>query len=730
MTSPDFLHPTLWLRLQAAFLLTLLVTACSEATSKDGEKKAAANTPAKLNPAEAAAARMLADSVEEVTGDHTRAVWTKTLSEGGSDTYVNGTSHVLMGFDSQDGLGVRTLLGEKDNYARPLLSPDGQHVVFTNKNTERDEKKRKHYSPVVWSLPFGSADAPRELAAGYASDIWRDPDTGTDWVYVVRDFTASSQGAMEGKQLVRFQLHDPEVEEMVWNGTLLSPDNIQLSRDGTRASCQFPWPTCGYLDLAEDGWEKLAHGCWPSYAPDDSHLAWVFDGAHRKVTLFSTRTGATWKIDLTTAPGTDGKELYHPRWTNHPRLITLTGPYRGVKGREIQVTKGGQHAEIYIGRLSASLDSVEAWAQVTVDSQGDFYPDVWIAGGHQADLDPAEIPQLAEASAGPAQADTSSSTWPIASDKPLLLWKDRASKNEIPTPEADQRRARQCSLELHGLARFNRSFGIDLDGGRAEPDPASREAIEAALIGDGIGLEILLTPGEERRQGNCLLKLGRWLVLESDALLHLADLAEKRSAVLGPAKADTPMHLALQLPGKGSPVCWIDGQAHELRWKPSAAPEPASDDNLLLGGGADVAMTRVSISASSDWPAEAVRSSAKAALADAQSLTPIPRRQVRARLATTTPIPSFETIDPYTRALVTYAYEDVEVIEGPPIDSSRITVQRWGLMDKTIVPGMPGKVGDFHQLILEPLDAQPQLEGERAEDDVLDFTSPAFYLAE
>ena len=726
------LHPTLWARHLTVFFLPLFLFACSEATSESDPSALDASPAPEMTPAEISAAKSLSDAVEKLTGNHSRAVWAKTTKEGGTDTYVNGNSHVLMGFDSRDGGGVRILLGEKSNYARPLLSPDGDYVVFTNKNIERDKKNRKHYAPIVWTLPFDSTKPARELAAGYASDIWRDPETKVDWVYAVRDFTPSSAGAIEGKILVRFQLHDPAVEETVWKRTPLNPDNIQLSRDGTRASGQFPWPTGGYRDLENGEWEKLVHGCWTSYAPDNSHVAWVFDGAHRNLSLFSTRTEKKWKVKLTSAPGTEGKELYHPRWTNHPRMLALTGPYQGVKGREIQITKGGQHAEIYIGRFSPALDSIEAWVQLTDDSQGDFYPDVWIADGNEVDL--TDHPQLGASKKGNT-GSKGSENWPIAATTKLFLWKHRAAKNEILTPEAEGQQARQCGLTPHGLARFNRAFGVDLDGGHALPDPTSLAVIRSAIASSGVNLEVLLTPGLERRENQPVLQLGRWLILEKEQQLFLTDLSQNWSSPLSDVTSGTPMHLALHLPEKDPPLAWINGTPHQsFQW--TEAPQTKDpNDTIRLGGGSDIAIDHLAISAATatkaTWSNSDVRSSSEATLAEARSRTSPPRRHLRARLTATTPIPSFASIDPYTRALVTYAYEDIEILDdGPPIDAPRITVQRWGLMDKNLVPGMPAKVGDTHDLILEPLEDQPQLEGDRAEDDVLDFTSPAFYLAE
>jgi hypothetical protein len=83
-------------------------------------------------------------------------------------------------------------------------------------------------------------------------------------------------------------------------------------------------------------------------------------------------------MPLNTVPGFRNAEVYHPRWSNHPRFMVMSGPYTlGTPGAN-QVRAGGAQTEIYLGRFSADYTSIEAWARVTRNSGGDSFPDVWI----------------------------------------------------------------------------------------------------------------------------------------------------------------------------------------------------------------------------------------------------------------------------------------------------------------------------------------------------------------
>ena len=82
-------------------------------------------------------------------------------------------------------------------------------------------------------------------------------------------------------------------------------------------------------------------------------------------------------MTINDAPGIGGFEVYHPKWTNHPRFMVMTGPYTVGPGAN-KVRAGGRQVEIFVGRFAADFTTVESWAQVTHNESEEFYPDVWI----------------------------------------------------------------------------------------------------------------------------------------------------------------------------------------------------------------------------------------------------------------------------------------------------------------------------------------------------------------
>ena len=100
-----------------------------------------------------------------------------------------------------------------------------------------------------------------------------------------------------------------------------------------------------------------------------------------------------WTVNINGAPGIDGFEVWHPRWSNHPRFLTMTGPY-AVGGADNKIRGGGHGVEVHVGRFSPDHTRVEAWIQVTANDAPDFYPDVWIDPTADA---PASTPRVAGA---------------------------------------------------------------------------------------------------------------------------------------------------------------------------------------------------------------------------------------------------------------------------------------------------------------------------------------------
>ncbi len=95
-------------------------------------------------------------------------------------------------------------------------------------------------------------------------------------------------------------------------------------------------------------------------------IMWYFDGSHRNLTLVDVRSDKRWVVNINKVPGFGNDEVYHPRWTNHPRFVAMSGPYN--LGGANQVRSGGAQTEVYLGRFSANYSQVEAWARVTTNA--------------------------------------------------------------------------------------------------------------------------------------------------------------------------------------------------------------------------------------------------------------------------------------------------------------------------------------------------------------------------
>jgi len=333
-------------------------------------------------------ARHAARELRDLTGAPTRIVWCQDMGEG-TDLLAYGDKFRLMGFDTEDRRGARPILEKEANYSKPMITPKGDRIVFSN---------RKEYMIYVVNWD-GSGLKP--LLRGHAVDVWMNPADGTEWVYYGADpLEGVDQNLKSYSGFSRFRIDDPSVSEPVWDKTevmQLTENNFQLSADGARASL---WgPSLGVAELPNVKWEPYGKGCWPSLAPDNSYVFWHFDGGHRSMTAYSPGGGNDRRIVINGAPGVDGGEVFHPRWSNHARFFSVSGP--------LEIAGGGPEVEVYIGRLDDRVTAVEQWARVTYNERADFFPDVWIAGGEKACLAYPQKPAAVAAAPAPAAAQPS-----------------------------------------------------------------------------------------------------------------------------------------------------------------------------------------------------------------------------------------------------------------------------------------------------------------------------------
>jgi hypothetical protein len=289
-----------------------------------------------------------------------KVVWCRQVRGGTDDFFAKGNNFQLMGFDTADRIGERVILSETGSYHKPLLTSDGERIVFSDIPDE-----------TIYVVNWNGTGM-QKLASGMAEEVWVDPQTGIEWVYRM-DVTVSAQNPVS--DLTRFQLDNPTIMESVLSGMPINADHIQLSQDGLRLCVQHPWPVIGMMDLESKQVTDVAKGCWPSMAPDNSYLMWNFDGPHRNLILHDLAKERRWVVNINGAPGIDGFEVYHPRWSNRPRFFCMTGPYR--KG----LFHGTAEVSVYIGRFNEIMTEVESWVCISDREAADFYPDVWVKPG-------------------------------------------------------------------------------------------------------------------------------------------------------------------------------------------------------------------------------------------------------------------------------------------------------------------------------------------------------------
>jgi hypothetical protein len=297
--------------------------------------------------------------VRALTGAHTRIVW---VQGDGTDPETEGLQLILVGFDSDDGKGERVISGTRGSYVKPRLTARGDRIVFSTRILPGP--------PEIFVVNWDGTGL-RKLADGFAMALWENPADGSDWVYA-----GSENKQYDFAKVTRFPIDAPEKRELVWDATLVSMEGFAVTADGRQAGGLFPWPDAGVADLAKKTWKKFGEGCWTSLTSARGPLFWYFDGAHRNVTMVDVPTGAKWMVNINAAPGFNGAEVSHPRWTNHPRFLTLTGPYN--QGGANQVRSGGTQVEVYLGRFSADYTTIDAWVRVTNNAGGDSHPDVRI----------------------------------------------------------------------------------------------------------------------------------------------------------------------------------------------------------------------------------------------------------------------------------------------------------------------------------------------------------------
>lgn len=669
--------------------------------------------------------------VEKFTGGHTRVVWLTDLRN--NDSFAERSYLQLVGYDSRDGKGERVIWGDRANYYRPLITPDGEQIVFSNRQA------RKIYV-IKWD-----GSPPRLLKEpGCAAEVWRDPNTGKTWVYYQEDAKDVT------KPVLRFPIDEPAKVQKVWSSSVVEAlPCFQLSRDGKMAASTFPWPSSGVAELPDVAWRKHRDGCWPSMAPDDSYISWTFDGPHRN--LFMTRPGGegSWTVNISHAPGVRDFEVYHPRWSNDVRYMVMTGPYTSGD-QKIKLWDGADGVEIYIGKFSKDIRRIDGWLKLTNSQVGEFFPDVWIAGGEEKSSKFGRPPPVSTAANSPLARIFESlfgkaheKVWPGSRSGLLFQWRDNKDNGQFVNGSGDSRNVR---LRAEGGARFGSNGEMHILGGAFVPDGNfSREIRDACRKTNELAIEAIVTTSRIPQVGPArIISLSRspskrnfTLGQQDDHLvLRLQTSNTDRNGIdfkLAPLEPGKPYH-ALVTYKPGLLVCYLNGIiASKTSFENGSFDKwQGSSYSLIFGNEAggvrpwEGYLDGVAIYSRYVGPEEAARKFTLASVRIAQR-PKIDRKIVKAQMLQKADSPPPEAIAPYRRALVINRYM-IKEAEDSSLVNQTVQVAEWALLD-TKIPATytSARLGQVIELELEPYEANPQLESERLASEMPSLDEDLYY---
>ena len=686
----------------------------------------------------------VSEDVTALTGAHTRVVWVRDAALP-SDPLAERAALLLMGFDNRDGRAERPILPKPGSFFRPLITADGQRVVFSN----LVDKK-------IYVVNWDGSGLKAVVDNALFADVFTDAKTGVTWIYAQtsadgrtpppdsawKEIVATNNSQKEFPVVRRFRLDNPAVSEVVWDKSPVA--QFQVSPAGIYASGS-SGDGEGLFTLPNGEFMKFYGGCWPSMAPDGSQRVWVFTGSHKSAHIFTQnlkdkkqRTSSP--LAFLNAPGVpSSNEMYHPRWGNHIRFMTITGPYWykdwDWRAENKLTPEAAAKAEIYLARLNPDLDLTEAWVRLTDNKVGDFFGDSWI--------DLKENPQPVWTDTSAASATPAAAEWPGKRDGLVFLWENNTANNQIELAGTGQYDL--CNLTPRGHALWGRHNVMDTAGGSFLADDSRNAAILKAVQASGeFSIEAVIQPAQPDATGVMLLSFGNNLALEQAGprlLLHVRSSATAGKLerfdlapwldIRGGLKPGTPVHVIISY-AAGVLSTFTNGNQRGITDRLQgnlSVWEPAS---LLFGdvtdGGKNWAGTLedVTIYSRRITPAEA-RQRYAALQNRLKERQPPAQITLKVKLISTTAAPEPASIAPYRRCLSVNVYE-IEQVEKGTLSAKRIAVAHWSILDAQVVPAFTQKTkGQTLTLTLDRYEDHPELESERLVTDMDDEGLPLFY---
>lgn len=401
---------------------------------------------------------------------------------------------------------------------------------------------------------------------------------------------------------------------------------------------------------------------------------------------------------------------------------------RFASGREVASWRPGEDGRSLVVVLSERIDR----------------PDRLHLGG--AILDRATRPNRME----PAELEIAPPHWPTDREHLVFQWRTGGAPNQVFDSRIGQDRA--CTVEGRGRARLDHAFRMVLGAGAYLTEPeAAAYVVDRCEAANQVTLQATLTPGR-REQGTpgepvwavsygqgtgarnlALGQAGRRLVLRVRTRSTGRD-ADRPQLDLFELPAHRPTHVVVTYE-PGLLRVYRDGQlaleTEEVQgglgqWRdhPLVFGDDARGGHAWVGTLEGVAFHARVLSP------EEVREDHLRYRALLEARPQVPSLEVRARLVARSDTPTLREISPYRRALFVFEYEVEEVLRGS-YERPRIRVAHWAILDGETQPVTSARPGGRARLVLEPFDANPQLEAVYLADTLEKAAeAPLFYAVE
>lgn len=234
-------------------------------------------------------------------------------------------------------------------------------------------------------------------------------------------------------------------------------------------------------------------------------------------------------------------------------------------------------------------------------------------------------------------------------------------------------------------------------------------------------LEMVILPSG---RGGKIIDFNGIKIIQKENKIIVFDSAVKNSLQINTVILNKPAHVLLLFDGSSISVFkngQLTDQANSKNWNYDS-PE-SNSTKVVIGGEWTGKVYHLSIESSVknfDAALERGKLAAKFKVSPKNSI------KLKGLLVEKSAAPKIRQIGPYRRAIVYNCYK-LDEVSRKIIGSSHCAVAHWCILDNQYVSGVPKKVGQNYELLVEPFLDNPQIKGERQFNDLSRFDLKLFY---